>query len=505
MIDRFYSRCVEVFKEVFIMYNVSFGADTQMPVLNNYKKDTLSQQPKTNNLVQNSNSQMAKQPGTALVPVTNDTFQPQTPRPQQTQQRPSIYFPMMPQRQPQHRKFDWDNFYRIAGLAVSVVLTILIGLSLKPVIGGYFKKYSNDLWIDLGNVIDFDKLPGMKEAKQAFMNEVINPRKYRKLYEKENLDPNMFCILHGPPGTGKTNFVHSAAKKVGAKVAEFKIAREGESYMNATAKNIQLKADAIIEQARKDPDQEFFVLFDEVESILSEIKNPSSGADQDRQAVIKTFLQVMDSFKKLKNIKVFATTNMALDNTTGVIGNMNEAAMSRFGTKIFIDNPDKEAIEGALRLYLGKHPCAKDLLRNKNDISIIAEALLNSSYRDITKIIENAVNNKVMNLKIQAFDKKKNPDNIKLTKEIFIDAIRDFERTNKKLNLEAIEVPNPAQAAAGTVSQTAGEVIKEVGNIAETVKPKNDKLTPEVLEAIKKEIREILKRRKTTKKTNNAN
>ena len=493
------------------MYNVSFGTE-QQPVIKfpaaiagaqqQPQAQVQTAQPGTNNVIN-----IAPQVDT-FTPETKTVTTPDTPQTNTTQRPNIMLFPMSRQMtmKPPEKKFDWDNFYRIAGLATSVILTILIGLSLKPMIGRYFKKNSSDLFTDLNkkNVIDFDKLPGMKEPKQEFIDEVINPIKYKDLYESEGLYSNLYCILYGPPGTGKTNFVYSAAKKLNAKLAEFKLGKEGSGVIYETGNNLQAKADAVIAHAKKNPDQEYFILFDEVDSVLSEIKNPISGADQERSSIARVFQQLMDDFLPYKNIKIFATTNMTRNINTGDIGNMSSAVIERFRTKIYVGNPDAEAIENALKLYLGERPMAKKLLESKEDIAEIAAALVNASYRNIDYIIKKACKN-TMKQRITGLIKGKKPKDIMLTKETFMKTIRDFERTNKKLNIEAIEVPTPLQATARASSQIADEVITEAGNVAETVKPKNNKLTPEEREAIKKEIREILKRRKTTKKTNNAN
>ena len=254
---------------------------------------------------------------------------------------------------------------------------------------------------------------------------------------------------------------------------------------------MQAKADAIIAHAKKNPDQEYFVLFDEVESILSEIKNPTSGADHERAITIKTFLQIMDDFLPYKNIKVFATTNMTRNSNTGNIGNMNPAAMNRFGTKIYVGNPDIEAIESALKLYLGEHPMAKKLLENKEDIAEIAASLLNSSYRELNNIIKNAVN-KTMKQKINAVIKGKNPKNTVLTKETFMEAIRDFERTNKKLGGASDQVAVPRNPRNMELDETILEDMINMESLAEGEKQVVRELTPEELKEAKRKLDVLL-------------
>ena len=418
------------------MYKVNFGASpisqsqtenytnnsqpkrTPVVMIAQPQQDTFKRQPVINNQPNGSKAGTTNtppRPNVIMLPVNN-------PRSLQYTQQPK-------------KKFNWDNFYKVAGLVTSVVLTILIAISLKPLLGGLGKKntpktlfenYKND-----ESIITLSKLPGMEEAKQQFQTKVINPLKHRDLFMKEIVDPGMACILHGPPGTGKTNFVKSAAKEVDANVATFALAQEGSAYMYQTSVNLKEKADAIIECAKKEPNREFFVLFDEIESILAESKNLDSNTALSRQEVIKTYLQVMDSFKKYKNIKVFATTNLTLNTSTGKIGNMNEAAMSRFGTKIFVDNPDKEALKSAVKMYLEKYPSAKELLENQEAIEALSQQLVGASFRDVTHIIDNAVE-LMMQQKLAAANANKDPEAIKLTQEMFEDVIEYFQKTNRR-------------------------------------------------------------------------
>ncbi len=509
--------CVEVFKEVFIMYNVNFGTEQQQPIVKfpattaPYRVPTQTETVDTF-IPSTSTSQMQLQNNDSLIVSSDDSFNtdikpaanPLSGQAGNMQQRPNIMLlPINRQMAMRHqeKKFDWDNFYRIAGLTTSIVLTILIGLSLKPMIGRYFKKSSSDLfknYKDDATIIDFDKLPGMNDAKKKFIEKVLNPIADKEMYLAEGVEPSLFCILHGPPGTGKTNFVLSAAKKVNAEVAEFRMSEIGSKYMNETSNDMQAKANAIMAHAKKHPDQEYFVVFDEIESMLTEIKKVDSGADQDRQSVIKTFLQIFDGLKKFKNIKIFATTNMTLDKNTGVIGNMNSAAMSRLGTKIFIGNPDKEGIAAALKLYLNKYPSAKELANNDAAIAELTNALENSSYRDITYIIDDALD-KMMTLKRNAKKAKKDPNSVKLTKETFMEAIRDFEKNNKKLGKNSTQSPSNQENVPLSPKDFIDLLNELQGKFAEgniiNIKPENIKpenITPNELEKAKQKLDKIL-------------
>ena len=150
---------------------------------------------------------------------------------------------------------------------------------------------------------------------------------------------------------------------------------------------------------------------------------------------IKTMLQTLDMFKPYKNIRIFATTNSSLNPSTGRVGNMNPAATNRFSTKIFIDKPDRFAIEQALNLWLKKNPSAKELLADKNAIEDIAVDLVGYGYRDLQNIKDLALE-KMMQLKQNAKQNKQPTDNIKLTPELMNEAIKEYAKTsfNNKAN-----------------------------------------------------------------------
>ena len=328
--------------------------------------------------------------------------------------------------QPKRTKL--DAFISISGLVLTLVLTAVMAFNLKPMITPYLKRQANNLFKDYKNdpnIYLLDELPGMEKAKEIFYQKVIYPSKYKTLYQQEQVDPSAYILLWGDPGVGKTNFVYSAAKQVGAKVATIKLSEEGSSYVNGTAIQIHEKAKAIISHAKKNPNQEYFVLIDEIEAILEETHKMGDEKLKD----IKTMLQTLDMFKPYKNIRIFATTNSSLNTYTGRVGNMNSAATNRFSTKIFIDKPDQKAIKQALNLWLKKHPSAKEFLANESAVKDIAKDLVGYGYRDLQNIKDLALE-KMMNLKLNALNTHQDTHQIKLTPELIREALSEYARTS---------------------------------------------------------------------------
>lgn len=398
----------------------------------------------------------AESPSSTFTPNTNPDFFNQIPL-------TDTYMPM--QQRPTSSKA--DSIYKWGSLGIMVVLAGLMALSLKPIIGNPFsRKYSlNSLFENYKNnenIITLSKLPGMQEVKHTFQQKVVNPMKYRELFEKEKVEPGMFCILYGPPGTGKTNFVKSAAKEVDAYVATFALSQEGSAFIHTTSTNIEKKSQAIIKHAKHNPDREFFVLFDEVEAILTETtKSYTDESSKDSDEIIRTFLMIMDKFKEYKNIRVFATTNQNLNPTTSIIGNMNSAAMSRFGTKIHVGNPDAEALASAVRLHFEKYPSAQELIKDNDLLEKIGKRLEGYSYRDFEHIRDCALEI-MMSKKIKIKEAKGNPDNIKLTESILEEAIQKFAKTKQNPNIHHSQSQkNPIVAKKTTFLQRVVERFKK--------------------------------------------
>ncbi len=332
----------------------------------------------------------------------------------------------------QKNKLKEDILKIVLQLGVTVITLLVLNKTLKGFLekagnpGGQsgdklkniFEDYTND-----NSIVTLDKLPGMKKVKEFIQENVLNRMERPDLFDKEGIAGNVGAVFYGPPGTGKTNIIKSLAKKIGAKVVQFSTASDGSPYVNQASINFMKKADQIIETATSNPGQRFFVVLDEVESFLTESEG-SSGGEIARQELVKTTLQMLDKFKAHKNIYIFATTNTMLDKATGKRGAMNEAALSRFGIKIPVDNPDKEAILGALRLHLGKgtNPFAKGLIGSEAELSPIAQMLesLKYSYRDIETVTGNA---KKAAIEKQMRGQSLNP------KQIILDAIDAFKET----------------------------------------------------------------------------
>jgi len=282
-----------------------------------------------------------------------------------------------------------------------------------------FENYTKD-----ENVSSLKDLPGMKAAKEIFQRDVIGAIKYADIFKSTDAGTLNAIILHGPPGTGKTNLIKVISKELDAEVAKFAISKDGSPFVNQNSINIKNRADFIKKEALANPEKQYIALFDEIEGMLTEDK---SGNNPSRQELIKTVLIILDDFKEIPNLRVAATTNETLNKATGFFANMNEPAMERFPTKIFIDNPDKEARSAALKYHLKKTQHAKTLTQNPKLIDEISNNLDGYSHRNIEQITTSA--KRILAQDIIEARQAGASENIPMSKKHFEAALEEFKKS----------------------------------------------------------------------------
>lgn len=378
---------------------------------------------------------------TAGAPYQQNPVGVETQQPPKPQNRPNIIVLPMDRFDSQatqaKKKSRKDEFYKIMGLVTSLALTVLIAISLKPMWEGTFKKAKpEDLFTPIkDDVLKLSELPGMKEVKELFKKKVINPSKYPELFEKEGIQPGMMMLLTGPPGVGKTNFVLSAAKETGAKIMTIKASEEGSKWVHGTSGNIASKVKIAKNYCNNNPQEEVFLLIDELESLGGKFSNDQKHDME----VTKTLLQVLDDIKGTKNLRVFATTNELVNPVTGRVGNIDEALANRMEV-LHIDKPDHEARKAALELFFKKFPSAKSFVENNDLLEEFAYRTEGFVYRDLVRIKDRAIES-LMNAKITAKEAGNNPDEVILTREIVMDALKKFGKNHNNGRIFTDDIP----------------------------------------------------------------
>lgn len=275
------------------------------------------------------------------------------------------------------------------------------------------------------NIAELNELPGMQSAKAAIQRDIIEPIEHPDVFDSIGIGSVNAALWYGPPGTGKTNLLKSVAKTLKAKLAMFALSKDGSPFQHQDVLNINNRAEFVIQEATKNPNQRYIVGFDEIEGMLTEDK---TGNSPNRQALVKTVLGILDKFKEVPNVTVIATTNETLNKKTGFLTNMNEAAMDRFPLKTFIDNPDSPAREGALKFHMrGAKKRTSQLASNAEDMKNLSEMLNGYSHRNISQISDIA--KRMLAKEIIQAQKENKPSDLVMEKRHFTQAIEEFKKS----------------------------------------------------------------------------
>ena len=275
-----------------------------------------------------------------------------------------------------------------------------------------------------------DSLPGLE-------SDSVNPKArnfIKTIKERTALDPKLakkagsdaaeqYVLFHGPSCTGKTFSAKIMANELGAEYAEVDFPKIASPYVGQASKNIDNVFKSIREQAQKQPDKKFLVAFNEIDSMLIPLER--SGNNQSYVLENRTaFLNGLDSVADLKNVKIVGTTNANPSS-----GNLDLAALSRFGNIFEVELPTVNEIKASLKWHLKNcESVEKDKFfdKNKSEIDKLAKILhdRNFSQRDVEKIAKIAKTNYGITL-----GKSSNPEKEVFQIKYLEDALNDKEFT----------------------------------------------------------------------------
>ena len=254
--------------------------------------------------------------------------------------------------------------------------------------------------------VDFNDVAGLDEAKVE-VKEVVeflkNPQKYTELGGKIPKG----VLLVGPPGTGKTLLAKAVAGE--ASVPFFSISGSDfvEMFVGVGASRVR---DLFKQAKEKAP---CIIFIDEIDAIgRARGKNPSMGANDERENTLNQLLAEMDGFSNNIGIIIVAATNRA---------DMLDKALlraGRFDRQVHVDLPDLNERKEILKVHVKPIKIEENL-----DLEFLAKQTPGFSGADIANICNEAA-------LIAARKEKKD-----VGKEDFLDAIdrviAGLERRNK--------------------------------------------------------------------------
>jgi transitional endoplasmic reticulum ATPase len=167
----------------------------------------------------------------------------------------------------------------------------------------------------------------------AVVNATIDPG---ELFEKlsgwrQDGRPGLTLLLHGPPGTGKSAFVHVPARRMDRRV----MARTGADLLSMWVGGSEQNIAAVFEEAEREP---VVLLLDEVDSLVSDRRGHSQTWESSQTNEI---LQQLDRFRGV----VACTTNR--------LDRVDAAALRRFIVKVGFDYLDADQALAAFEGFFG--------------------------------------------------------------------------------------------------------------------------------------------------------
>ena len=224
--------------------------------------------------------------------------------------------------------------------------------------------------------------PKVKKAIERFVNILKVPK---DVSEYIKADPPRFMIFYGPTGTGKTFSARLVAKELDAKYGEIQFSDLSSEYIGKTAVNISRKFKELKKEVNKHKDQQYVVVFNEMDSLLNNVNKLGSNNQhlgQNRTA----FLNGIDSVKDCKNLTIIGTTNVKPET-----GNMDSASIGRAVLQE-IKLPVQNEAESALYFQLSRFGGTDNLRNDKEALRNLAKQIVDKqgSNRDIEKIVETA-------------------------------------------------------------------------------------------------------------------
>ncbi len=169
-----------------------------------------------------------------------------------------------------------------------------------------------------------EEIRQIQMLEQTLQGEKLNVIQER--LQESHLPKGVTVILHGPPGTGKTESVYQIARKSGRSIFKVEISESKSKWFGESEKLIKGIFTRYKSAAKKQPLLPI-LLFNEADALLSTRRESASNMSQTENAIQNILLEELENFEGI----FIATTNL--------VKNLDPAFERRFLFKIKFNSP----------------------------------------------------------------------------------------------------------------------------------------------------------------------
>lgn len=180
------------------------------------------------------------------------------------------------------------------------------------------------------------------------LSEIMTDKKFTELQNRlrdKNMPSGIAVLLHGVPGTGKTESVYQLAKKTNRNIFKVDISETKSMWFGESQKLIKKVFNDYREMCNTEKTIPI-LLFNEADAVIGKRKSAGSSNVADTENAIQNIiLEEMENFQGI----LFATTNL--------VDNMDSAFERRFLFKVKFDKPDEKV---SAKIWKTKLPFLND-------------------------------------------------------------------------------------------------------------------------------------------------
>ncbi len=219
------------------------------------------------------------------------------------------------------------------------------------------------------------------------LQKTLTENQFKKLQKRLNekaMPLGITVLLHGEPGTGKTETVYQLAKKSGRNIFKVDISETKSMWFGESQKLVK-KIFTDYQQFKNEEKKCPILLFNEADAIIGKRKDAgSTNVAETENAIQNILLEEMEKFDGI----LFATTNL--------VGNMDAAFERRFLYKIRFSKPE---IQNAAKIWNSKLP----FLSEEESLQLASQ--FRFSGGEMENIARKMLMNEVLNNEVSTFKK----------------------------------------------------------------------------------------------------